>query len=257
MVGSRLEVNVLALLLTSAAWAVTPEPTLDTAWMETHHLATAESNRGGQGRGKGKRGKRRQQAKPSWKHRFYARPLLTGSTFTDNAGNTYTAVGIGGEGGIRYWEVNTPLPRLRGRTRVAAQYITATDSSGTEVKVGSFLGPAWEYFALESGLDISWDKYEWGGVPMDETTGVGVPVIATTGVSIITVYGGFQPTWMNNEARRVDWDATDEFGFGHQFATFAGVSLAIDDMNVGVGYTRTVTSIGVQEGYGLTLGFRG
>ena len=119
------------------------------------------------------------------------------------------------------------------------------------------MGPAWEYFALESGLDISWDKYEWNGIPMEATTGYGIPFIATTGVSIITVYAGFQPTWLSNEKRRVDWDNTDEFGFGHQFSTFAGVSLAIDTMNVGVGYTRTVTVFGLQEGYGLTLGFRG
>ena len=245
---------MIPILLTTAALAG-PAETIDLPGTETHQLApAAESRRGGN---KGRKGKRRQQARPGWKQKFYARPLITGSTFTDNAGNTSTAVGLGGEGGIRYWQVNTPLPRLRGRTRVAGTYITSTDSTGTEVKVGSFMGPAWEYFALESGLDISWDKYEWNGIPMEATTGYGIPFIATTGVSIITVYAGFQPTWLSNEERRVDWDNTDEFGFGHQFSTFAGVSLAIDTMNVGVGYTRTVTVFGLQEGYGLTLGFRG
>ncbi len=154
---------MISILLTTAALAG-PAETIDLPGTETHQLApAAESRRGGN---KGRKGKRRQQARPGWKQKFYARPLITGSTFTDNAGNTSTAVGLGGEGGIRYWQVNTPLPRLRGRTRVAGTYITSTDSTGTEIKVGSFMGPAWEYFALESGLDISWDKYEWNGVPM-------------------------------------------------------------------------------------------
>ena len=212
-------------------------------------------------RGQKNRGRRGKQAKPDWKHRFYARPLVSGSTYTDGAGNTTTAVGLGGEGGIRYRQVNQPFPRLRGRTRATGQYIVSTNANGMEVKVGSFMGPVWEYVGLESGLDISWDRYEWDGVPMEATVGYGIPFIATTGVSIVTVYAGFQPTFLSNETRRVDWSETDEFGFGHQFSTFAGISLAIDDMNIGLGYTRTVSAAGgqagVQQGYGITLGFRG
>ena len=246
---------MIPILLTAAAIAGPNDLPAERTGAETPSLAPTEaSKRGGR---RGRKGKRRQQARPGWQQKFYARPLITGSTFTDNAGNTSTAVGLGAEAGLRYWQVNTPLPRLRGRTRVAGQYITSTNSKGTEVKVGSFMGPAWEYFGLESGLDVSWDKYEWNGIPMEATTGYGIPFIATTGVSIITLYAGFQPTWLSNEDRRVDWDKTDEFGFGHQFSTFAGVALSIDNMNVGVGYTRTVTTIGVQEGYGLTLGFKG
>ena len=166
-------------------------------------------------------------------------------------------MGLGLEGGIRYWQVNKPMPKLRGRTRATAQYIVASNSNGMEVKVGSFMGPAWKYFGIESGLDISWDKYEWNGQAMEATMGYGIPLIATTGVSIVTVSAGFQPTFLSNETRRVDWSQTDEFGFGHQFSTFAGIALAIDDMNVGLGYTRTVTAFGLQQGYGITLGFRG
>jgi len=210
-----------------------------------------------QNRGRSGKGGKKSQAKADWKNRFYARPLISASTFSDNAGNNTTAVGLGLEGGIRYWQVNKPNPRLRGRTRATAQYIVASESNGMEVKLGSFMGPAWKYFGLESGLDISWDKYEWNGQTMEATMGYGIPLIATTGVSIVTVYGGFQPTFLSNPERRVNWSETDEFGFGHQFSTFAGIALAIDDMNLGLGYTRTVTALGLQQGYGITLGFRG
>ena len=214
--------------------------------------------------GRRSQGEQQAQGKPEWKRGFYARPIVSGSVYTSASGETSNAVGLGGEGGIRYWQVKKPFPRLRGRTRATVQYIGAIDSNGMEVKVGSFMGPAWEYVAIESGLDLSWDRYEWNGVPMEATVGYGVPVIVTTGVSIVTIYGGFQPTFLSNPDRRVDWAskaASNEFGFGHQFTTFAGIAFAIDDMSVGLGYSRTVTQAsggtGVQQGYGLTLGFRG
>ena len=110
---------------------------------------------------------------------------------------------------------------------------------------------------LESGLDISWDQYEWGGIQLEPTMGYGIPFIATTGVDFISVYAGFQPTFLSTPERRVVWSETDEFGFGHQFSTFAGVHLTVDDMSVGVGYTRTITAFGIQQGYGLSLNLRG
>ena len=87
--------------------------------------------------------------------------------------------------------------------------------------------------------------------------GYGIPFIANTGVKFISVYAGFQPTFLSTPERRVVWSETDEFGSGHQFSTFAGVHLTIDDMSVGLGYTRTVTAFGVQQGYGLSLNLRG
>jgi hypothetical protein len=193
----------------------------------------------------------------SWKKRFYARPALSGSSFTSTDGTTTSALGIGGEGGVRYWEVGKPFPRLRGRTRGTGQYVVATNATGMEAKLGSFMGPWWKYLGLESGLDVSWDRYEWNGIQLDPTMGYGIPFIANTGIEFISVYAGFQPTFLSTAERRVDWSETDEFGFGHQFSTFAGVHLTIDDMSVGLGYTRTVTAFGVQQGYGLSLNLRG
>ena len=203
-------------------------------------------------------GKRRKpQQKAGWKKKFYARPALSGSSFTSLDGSTTSAMGIGGEGGLRYWEVRKPFPRLRGRTRGTLQYVVSTNSTGIEAKVGSFMGPWWKYLGLESGLDVSWDQYEWDGVLLEPTMGYGIPFIATTGVDFISIYAGFQPTFLSTPERRVNWSETDEFGFGHQFSTFTGVHITIDDMSVGVGYTRTITAFGVQQGYSLSLNLRG
>jgi hypothetical protein len=243
---------MLVLLISGLALA---QDAATTPAFETALPAIVSDRKGGaKGKGKGKRGKRK---KEEWRSRFYARPMVAGSSFTGPDGETQTALGIGGEGGIRYWEVNKAFPRLRGRTRGTIEYIMSLGTTGMAVKAGSFMGPAWKNFALESGLDLSWDRYEWGDVTMEPTIGAGIPVIASAGIKGISVYAGLQPTWVNNEDREVDWSETDEFGFGDEFSTFLGGSIAIDDMSLTIGYTRRVTVFGVQQGYGVSANIRG
>jgi hypothetical protein len=204
---------------------------------------------------RGKKGKGKK--KPGWKNELFARPVLGGSTYTSTDGETTSALGLGGEGGIRYWEVRKPYPRLQGRTRLHAQYLISSGAAeGMEVKVGSFMGPTWKYIGLSSGLDVFWNRWVWNDVPLEPTVGIGVPAIVTLGVDRVGVYGGVEPAYIFNEDRRVDWSKTDEFGFGHQFTVMTGVHLRIDKIVVGAGYSRTVTVNGVQQGYGLSLNFR-
>ena len=239
------------LLLSSLAFANGSSESATTVPVVTEAQRATQGNRNAQSKG----GK--QQSKGAWKKKFYARPALSGSTFTTADGSTTTALGVGGEGGLRYWEVRKPFPRLRGRTRGTLLYIVSTNATGIEAKMGSFMGPWWKYLGLESGLDVSWDRYEWNGIQLEPTMGYGIPFIATTGVKFISIYGGFQPTFLSTPERRVDWSETDEFGFGHQFSTFTGVHLTLDDMSVGLGYSRTITAFGVQQGYNLSLNLRG
>jgi len=214
-----------------------------------------KGGKGPKGKKKGKRGKKHK--KEEWRHRFYARPSISGSSFTTPSGETSTALGLGGEGGVRYWEINKPFPRLRGRTRGTIEYIMSTNTTGMAVKFGSFMGPSWKHFGLESGLDLSWDRYEWNGMELDPTIGAGIPVIATTGIKGLSLYAGAQPTWVNNPDRVVDWDKSAHFGFGHEFSTFFGGSIGVDDMSLVIGYSRRVTAVGVQEGFGISANVRG
>jgi|GEM_PF-1005536 len=214
-------------------------------------------------RKKGKKGKRGKRG-PDWAHEFYARPALGGSTYTDADGNASTAIALGGQGGVRYWQRKRKNPIYAGRSRVQVQYIAATtgDTTGMEVKVGSFMGPQWlgpkrSYVGLSSGLDVFWNRYTFGEVTLDPTVGVGVPVIGSAGVKLIGMYAGFEPAWIANADRRVDWSEQEYFGFGHQFSTFLGGQLNLGGTSVGVNYTRTITAYGVQQGYGLSMNLRG
>ncbi len=54
-----------------------------------------------------KRGRRRGGKKgqsTDWGHEFYARPAVGGSSYTGADGTSTTAIAIGGQGGVRYWQ---------------------------------------------------------------------------------------------------------------------------------------------------------
>ena len=140
--------------------------------------------------------------------------------------------------------------------------ISSGDATGMEIKLGSFLGPQWSgsggsYVRLQAGPDVFWNRYSFGDVTLDPTVGMAIPVMAFTGVKIIGVYAGFEPAWIDNEDRRVDWDDQDAFGFGHQFSTFMGGQVNLGGMSVGLNYTRTITAYGVQRGVGVSMNLRG
>jgi hypothetical protein len=213
-----------------------------------------------------KRGRRRGGKKgqsTDWGHEFYARPAVGGSSYTGADGTSTTAIAIGGQGGVRYWQKKRGNPIWAGRSRAQLQYIVSSGSAtGMEVRVGSFMGPQWagpsqSYFGLSSGLDVFWNRYNFGDVALDPTVGVGMPFVASTGLKLVGVYAGFEPSWIANEDRRVDWSDVDEFGFGHQFSTFVGGQLNLGGMGVGLNYTRTVTAYGVQQGYGVSFNLSG
>jgi hypothetical protein len=190
---------------------------------------------------KRKKKKRANKKGGRWGQDFYARPSLGGSTYTSNDGTTSTAVALGGEAGVRYWQLKNKSPIYAGRTRALAHYIVSSgNATGMEVKVGSFMGPQWlgkggTYFGLSSGLDVFWNRYSYGDINLDPTVGVGVPFKAVTGMKIVGVYAGF----------------------GHQFSTFMGGQVNLGPSSFGVGYTRTITAYGVQEGYGISMNLRG
>jgi hypothetical protein len=246
-----------SLLLIAAASAVEPassevmlaSPTI----LQVDALAQTKK-----GKKKGKKG-----GGSEWGQDFYARPSLGASTYTVTGGTPITAVALGGEVGVRYWQRKRSNPIYAGRTRAVAHYIVSSgNATGMEVKLGSFMGPQWlgrggTYFGLSSGLDVFWNKYEFGDVELDGTLGVGVPVKAFTGVKMVGVFAGFEPAWVDNEERQVNWSKQQAFGFGHQFSTFMGGQVNLGGMSVGVSYTRTITAYGVQQGYGISMNLRG
>lgn len=244
-----------SMLLIAAAHAAVPATTEATTIQPAVLTETAKRRR----KKKGKKG-----GGPGWKSEAYGPRLsLGGSSFTDTNGNTVSAVAVGGEIGLHYWQLKHRNPFLVGKTRAVAHYVVSSgDATGMEIKLGSFLGPQWSgrggsYVRLQAGPDLFWNRYSFGDVNLDPTVGLAFPVMAYTGVSLISLHAGFEPAWVDNEERRVDWDEQEAFGFGHQFSTFMGGQVRLGGIgSVGLSYIRTITAGGVQQGYGVSMNLR-
>jgi hypothetical protein len=130
------------------------------------------------------------------------------------------------------------------------------DAQGMDLRLGSFLGPSWRFLLLQAGPDVFWNRWEFGGHVLDPTVGVGLPITATVPVGPLTLLAGMEPSWLANEARRVDWSTVDEFGFGHEFSSLLGIGLRVDSFGIFAGYTRRVVRDGVQQGISLGMNVR-
>lgn len=192
-----------------------------------------------------------------WQHQAFARPAIGASSWTNN-GQTVAAASLGARAGFNYWELSRRTPRLQGQTRVAGDYLlSAADLSGWELRLGSFLGPAWRHVGLSVGPDLFRNQYTVAGFVLEPTTGVSAPVIANAYKGELSAYVGVEPSWYLGGARPgVDWaEAEGPAGFGDEFRYLAGASVAVSELRVGVQYQYRITSGGNESGFGLALGY--
>ena len=162
---------------------------------------------------------------PAWETKLFAQPVVGGTVFS-SGGSTTTAVSLGAEAGLRYWQTRRKTPRWRGVARVAGAYVLSSgDSSGMDVRVGNFIGPAWKSVGLSTGPDLFWNRYQYGSIELDPTLGLAWPLTATAWTQAFDVWAGVEPAWLSNADRRVDWSTQDVPGFGHEFTYRAGLGV--------------------------------
>lgn len=185
---------------------------------------------------------------PAWETKLYAQPLVGGSAFS-SGGTVTTAVSLGAEAGLRYWQTRRKTPRWRGVARIAGNYVLASgDSSGMEARLGNFIGPAWKSVGLQTGPDLFWNQYQYGAIELDPTVGLAWPLTATAWTQAFDVWAGVEPAWLSNPDRRVDWSTQDVPGFGHEFTYRGGLGLDFGKVGLSLGYSYRITAGGGQHG---------
>lgn len=191
-----------------------------------------------------------------WKTQPFLRPAVGATLFNDGA-TTYTAVNLGGQGGLNYFQKRKPSElRFQGTARVAGAYVIGSGSSGYDVRVGNFFGPRFSVIGIQTGPDVFQNQYTFGDTTLDATLGMDWPLITTLYLGPLNVYGGLQPTAFFSGGRPgVDWSQEDAFGFGSEFTWLAGASLAAGPVGLSVTYSRRITAYGPQQGFGLGVGF--
>jgi len=190
----------------------------------------------------------------TWGTEPYLRPQAGLSAWAGASGATSTALNLGAVGGLYYWQNESRSPIVQGQARARGLKVFGNGVSGTDIRVGNFVGPSWSSLMVQTGPDIFWNEYQWGATELAPTVGVGLPLVASTGLGPISINAGIEPAWfIVSERPSVDWDTESMTGFGDEFTYSAGGGVNIDPMRLTVNYRYTVTAFGGQKGLGVGL----
>lgn len=185
-----------------------------------------------------------------WRFKPFWDPVGSAALY-GGAGNQVLAFNIGLQGGVNYWDTQSILA---GRTRAQAVGTFAGGLAGSDLRIGSFMGPQEKLWSVMSGVDVFRNGFTSSRVQLPMSWGVEVPVVATFGPQEVAFLAGVSTAWLAEPSRRVNWDASPNFGFGHEFGWRAGVSINMGALNVSGFYSKRSTSRGPVQGFGFRVG---
>jgi hypothetical protein len=183
-----------------------------------------------------------------WATTPYVQPILD-FTIYDPGGfkGAYTIVNLGLEGGVHYHQKGNDIPTWAGRTRVSGYYGFGGEGvQSWELRAGSFIGPVFERLSLETGLDVFGNQLTVDGDGLVPSAGIDFPLLARLDLTIPSVWGGIGTAYMFDKERRVDWQETDQWGFGHEFQYVVGAGLKAG-IRLSVEYTHRIVVTGDEE----------
>src|SRR5262245_42746393 len=164
-------------------------------------------------------------ASPSqWAYRPYVQPILDFTLYDPGPfRSTYTIVNLGLEGGVHYHQKGDQIPIWAGRTRVSGYYGFGGEGvKSWELRGGSFIGPVFKMLKLETGLDVFGNQLTVDDDGLVPSAGIDFPLLARIDLKVPSVWGGIGTAYMFKKDRRVDWQETDQWGFGHEFQYVVG-----------------------------------
>lgn len=230
---------MLASLLTSLALAASELPELDRPVLGAEYA-----------KGKGGGGKASNKQQSAWRTEPYLEPAAGVRLYSQN-GESNAVATLGGQAGMLYRGPARPVPQWRGDARVQAEFLAGAASAdgidtsqSMELRAGNFIGPHWKVVGVESGLDLLWNQWTYGGQELAPSWGVEVPLFLRLHQKGLTGYLGVAAAYMDTESRRVDWSEQSVPGFGHEFAYLAGAGGRVAGVNLGLQAEYRVTAAG-------------
>ena len=188
-----------------------------------------------------------------WEKEPFVDPIV-GVTILATSSNVYPSIGLGAQGGFRYWQSRAKQPVLMGTARLRGEYLLGSGLSGPEVRLGNFIGPWFHIVGLQTGPDLFWNKYSFTGISLDPTVGLAWPVLAVLDLKLVRFNTGVQPGWyFTGDLPEVDWSEESGFGFGHEYTWFLGGAIDLKAVGFTVSYTHRTTGYGVQQGIGAGI----
>lgn len=231
---------LVALLLPPAQAEPSPADAIDGASDPVTEWLLQQAARGAKNKGKGKATRKN---KPHWETDYFLQPQGGVNIHSQN-GESSTVATVGGQAGIEYAYVNAGTPQWRGRTRLGAAFQATDGGAGNDLRLGSFMGPHWKTWGLESGVDVFRNQWTYGATELPVSFGAEVPVVARLHVKQLSGHAGVSSSWLQDETRRVDWSQQKVPGFGHEFAYLAGIGGTIAGVGLGANAEYRVTAGG-------------
>ncbi|MFT5587824.1 MAG: hypothetical protein ACI9VR_005437, partial [Cognaticolwellia sp.] len=135
-----------------------------------------------------------------WTFKPYWDPVGSASLY-GGSGNQVLAWNLGLQGGVNYWDGQTILA---GRTRAQVMGTFVGGLAGTDLRIGSFMGPQEKMWSLMSGLDVFRNGFTSSRVSLPFSWGVELPVVFTFGPPEVAFLAGVSTAWLAEPSRRVD-----------------------------------------------------
>ncbi len=177
----------------------------------------------------------------------YAKPVV-GAMIWDGA----YGLSLGPEAGIKYQQ-KKPDPVFFGKTRAQGAYILGAGMSGYDVRLGSFFGPFYKVVGLQAGPDFFYNQLsvqlDGGTDELFATPGMDFPITGLFDLKIFNAYAGVAPGWYFSGDR----EALN--GAMGQLSTYLGAGISLSKLRVSVGWNRTSTAYGNQDGLSFGIGF--
>lgn len=190
-----------------------------------------------------------------WKVRPVVKPILSGTVFDDGDGNRQYALKGGGALGVSYKQKKSGL-KMKGLTRAQYTQVWAPKVSGSETRVGTFIGPWYRVAGVNLGVDYVMDEYENKTVLMTQQQSINptIGAVADVRVASISIVAG--PSYfVGGNRESVNWNTSDFPGFGDEFFWAAQARVGVGPMGIGAGVTKRYTAYGEEfiGGIGLSL----
>lgn len=177
----------------------------------------------------------------------YAKPVV-GAMIWEGA----YGVSLGAEAGLNYQQEKDD-PVMFGKTRARGSYIVGAGMSGYDVRLGSFFGPFYKVVGLQAGPDVFYNQLsvqlDGGSDELIATPGMDFPITGLFDVGVFNAYAGVSPGWYFGGDRE---NLNAALG---QLSTYFGAGINLSKLRFSVGWNRTSTAYGDQDGISVGIGF--
>jgi len=182
-----------------------------------------------------------------YKKKPYAKPVVGAMIFDGAAG-----LSVGAEAGLNYQQEKKD-PVMFGKTRVRGAYTFGAGLTGYDVRLGSFFGPFHKVVGLQAGPDFFYNQlsvqFDGGTAELFATPGMDFPITGLFDVGVFDAYAGVAPGWY------FGGDRENLNGAMGQFGMYVGAGLNLSKLRLHLGWSRTSTAYGDQDGISVGLGF--